>query len=782
MTPQFIKFSILLFLLNIGSKGFTQRIFINEIVANNGSINSDVQGDAPDWIEIYNQEDTTVNLQNYTLTDDPLESQKWVFPSKLIGPKSFIIVYASGKDSIFGQEELHTNFKISSSGEALYLYSPQGTITDQIGKSELERNQSYGRLPDGSSNLVLMDLPTPFKRNFESSIITPSATSGFFADSFLLALNSNIQRDTIYYTLDGSNPTKNDLVYSSPIMMNDRTAEPNVYSNIPTTPTNLTRTYWHWQTPENVTKSTTLKFRSFRGTVPSSKIYHQTYFIGEAFEDYTFPVFSLMIDSSALFDYDTGIYVPGAYYDSLGFSNWPIGNYHGEGANWERNGHIQFFESDKSLKFSTGVGLKMHGNGSLGLPQKNLRLLFKKKYGIGKLKYPIFESQFPNSFQRLLLRTGGNNSTMVNFLEPLLQDLLKEEDLDIQQYRPSILFINGEYWGIHNIREKMDEDYFASHYDIESDQIQTRFPCSQNDIGGGWEFLNIYKYLEDNYLEIDSNYQTAKEWLDVENIITYYIMQIFYANKDMHSNFRYWGTKGNRTKWRTVVYDLDISFGVGWGDKRPSVNHFEVATEEICHTFIFRKFLENQEFRDRFVVRSEEMLKTTFHSDTIINRFEQFKERYRPHIQKHIERWGYPESIEKWEELIQNFQNYARLRPCYYKAHLEAFFQIDSIDFNCNDTLVVSSTTDYSLRDKLSIYPNPTSNSITLKTNSANNLKNTQLNIYNIIGQKVFQEQLTDYRTEHSINVNHLQSGIYFVILIDRSGAIKWKEKLMIEN
>ena len=767
--------------------GNAQKIFINEIVSDNGSLNHDLQGDAPDWIELYNDEDYVVNLQNYSLSDDPLKPTKWIFPSKAIGPKNFIIVFASGKDSTFSQEEVHTNFKISSSGEQLFLYAPDGILVDKIAKVALERNQSFGRFPDGSSNFRKMDLPTPYKRNFESNSISPSVSSGFYADSFILELNSGKIEDTIYYTLNRSDPTVNDKIYTGPLMIGERSDQPNIFSDIPTTPPDtFNRFYWYWKPPERVTKATTIKFRSFRNSLPSSRVYHQTYFVGEEFENYSFPVFSLLIDSSALFDHDTGIYVPGAICDSLGFTRpWPEGNYFGEGPLWEREGHLQFFETDKKLKFETGLGIKMHGGGSLGLAQKGIRLLFKKKYGIGKLEYPIFQTQVPEDFQRLTLRAGGNTFTGVNFLEALLQDLLKNEDLDIQQYRPSVLFINGEYWGIHNIREKSDEHYINGHYDIATDQVLKRFTCGGVDIG--WnpsqDFKKILEYLENNSLEFDSNYQYVNQFLDVENILTHYIMQTFYANKDMHNNMRYWGTKDGLTKWRTVVYDLDISFGFGWGDNEPSINHFEHSIQPICHTLVYRKLLENQQFRDRFVARSEEMLKTTFHSDTVINKFNEFKEVYRPHMQEHIDRWGYPESIEKWDEMIEGFKRYARLRPCYFKQQVEEFFGVDSLNFNCHDTVEVVSSNDFLYQnEQISIYPNPTSNVITLKTNKTISLKGNKLYISNLLGQKVYQKKIDSNQSVRTITLNHQSPGIYFLSIVDTKANILWRDNLIIER
>jgi len=779
---SYFKIPLYFFLFIFSTSLISQKIYINEIVANNGSIISDSEGDTPDWIEIYNHEDTAVNLKNYVLSDTQEDDTKWIFPPKLIPAKGFMMIFSSGKDSIFNNEEFHTNFKISSSGEKLYLFNPQGFIVDQIGKAELERNQSFGRFPDGSSDFVIMDLPTPNKGNFESNSIFPSVTSGFYSDSFLLILNNSIQSDTIYYTLNGSDPTPNDSIYIAPLLIRDRSDDPNIFSDIPTTPPDtFNRFYWFWEQPEKVAKATSLKFRSFRGEIPSSKIYHQTYFVGEKFKEYTFPIFSLMIDSSSLFDHDTGIYVPGAFSDSLGFSNWPIGNYHGEGPDWERKAHIQFFETDKSLKFSTGVGLKSHGNGSLGLAQKSLRFLFKKKHGIGKLEYPIFESNFPEDFQRLILRTGGNTFTGINFLEALLQDLVKDEDLDIQQYRPTVLFINGEYWGIHNIREKMDEDYFSSHYDFDSDQIITLFPCGSFAIGWDPIFDQVFDFIENTSFEADSNYQKIKQLIDVENVITYYIMQSFYGNKDMHSNLRWWGTKSNLTKLRTVVFDLDISFGFGWGDLSPSLDYFPYLTQEICHSLVLRKLLENQNFRNRFIERSEEMLKTTFHSDTIINRFERFKAAYQPQIQEHIYRWRHPVSFEKWEELIRNHQDFARQRPCFYKEHLENFFGIDSLNFNCNDTLTTSNTNDFYTNDEISIYPNPAKNVITLQTGNSIELKNTKLVIHNTVGQKVYQNIIDEHQQFKEIDLKSIPSGIYFLTIKDRRGVIRWKEKLVVE-
>ncbi len=772
-----LLFSVFLFSYSLCL--FSQRIFINEFVAKNGNINSDFEQEYPDWIELYNAEDTAVNLTGFYLTDNELERERGLLPNIAIEPKGFLLFFASDKNTISSSGEIHLGFKISSIGEELFLYDSFENLIDKTGEISLLRNQSYARIPDGADFFFISDLPTPNASNFRSNVITSSHSSGFYSDFFELKLTPEISGDSIFYTINGSDPMLQDSFFNQSLIVNDRSSLPDIYSIIPTTPPDtFNRFYWYWKPPESpVSKATVLKYRSFRNGIPSSKIYSHTFFIGEEFQNrYKFPVVSVVTDSLSLFDHETGIYIPGATFDSVGWKNQPIGNYMNRGDEWERPAIVDFFNENKELQFSTGIGLRAHGHGSMGLPQKGLRLVFKDLRGMDQIDYPVFpEKPDLTNFKRLILRTG-NGSIEVNFLDALLHDLVKDIGLDIQSYQPAIVFLNGEYWGIFNIREKRDGHYLSGNTGIPKDEILIRFPCGGVEFGSGREFDVLENFLENNSLESDSNFAIIDTLLDVSNFIDYSILNLFYANQDWTTNHRWWGTKGNKTKWRKLIYDLDIAFGFGWQDPQPELNLFpSFSDSSICHTFVFRKLLENQSFQEIFVSRTEEFLKTNFHSDTIINRFEYFRNQFQPHIKEHIDRWQYPESVEAWNQRIDEFQRYARVRPCYFKTQVEEFFGIDSLDFDCNDTLSLSSEIN---QLNFSLFPNPAGNQFFIKGDFSGFSKGTSLHVFNQLGHLAHSFERINQRP---FDVSDLPSGIYFVVLKDQNRTL-WREKLMIMN
>jgi hypothetical protein len=192
------------------------------------------------------------------------------------------------------------------------------------------------------------------------------------------------------------------------------------------------------------------------------KIIHKHFFIGdELYERYNFPVFSLVTDSLNLFQYDTGIYIPGVKFEEIGWQWYPYGNYRERGRDWERISHISFFEENRNLIFETNSGIRVRGSGSACNPQKSLGIYFRNEYGVNKIDYQIFEDSNVQFFKRLILRSSGNDMLKTHFRDAVLTELLKPLDLELQNFRPAILFINGEYWGIHGIREKLDEYYIT---------------------------------------------------------------------------------------------------------------------------------------------------------------------------------------------------------------------------------------------------------------------------------------------------------------------------------
>jgi hypothetical protein len=442
---------------------FGQSLVINEFMSSNSETIQDWQGDFPDWIELYNPGSEPINLEGFGLSDKLSDTAIWNFPSIIINPDTFLLVFASDKDTII-DDELHTNFKISQEGEDLVLFSPEDAQLHHIAPVFVPKDNSFSCIPDGDKDRMKMSFPTPGLYNKEIYLINSSHHSGFYRDAVSLQLSSSNSNTEIRYTLDGSLPNPGSRLYLTEIILDITNYESPPISQIPTTPLEgpWQLEQFIWKEPLNVKKAHIIRYALFSEGERVSQNYTQTFFIGdELYERYNFPVFSLVTDSLNLFQYDTGIYIPGVKFEEIGWQWYPYGNYRERGRDWERISHISFFEENRNLIFETNSGIRVRGSGSACNPQKSLGIYFRNEYGVNKIDYQIFEDSNVQFFKRLILRSSGNDMLKTHFRDAVLTELLKPLDLELQNFRPAILFINGEYWGIHGIREKLDEYYIT---------------------------------------------------------------------------------------------------------------------------------------------------------------------------------------------------------------------------------------------------------------------------------------------------------------------------------
>src|SRR5690606_13197745 len=289
----------LLFVVLLFNFGNAQQIAINEVMSSNSSTITDEDGDYEDWIEIYNYGNVAVNLDGFGLSDDPNTAFKWVFPAVTIAPSQYIIIWASDKNRTIVGAPLHTNFKISSSGENIVLTHPDGTLVDQAPSQALEDNVSIGRQPDGTGTWLFFYTATPNQPNTGTgltSLLTPpvfSHESGYYSNSFELNISHPNSNAVIIYTLDGSEPNisnldgtifqyKNEYAfevgstpgpfltetyisnsYISPITIVDRSNEPDRLT------TKNTRQNPIYLPPVPVRKGTVVKARAYIDGIPS---------------------------------------------------------------------------------------------------------------------------------------------------------------------------------------------------------------------------------------------------------------------------------------------------------------------------------------------------------------------------------------------------------------------------------------------------------------------------------------------------------------------------------
>lgn len=725
---------------------FAQGLVINEVVTSNTAINTDEDGEYQDWVELHNSGATALNLAGYGLTDDAAVPFKWTFPAVTMAPGSFLLIYCSDKNRAVVGQPLHTNWKISSGGEVITLTSAASVTVNSYPATVIPQNMSSGHSPDATGPLMFFPTPTPGASNTTAaySEILPQPTfsqeGGFHAAGFNLTLSTNVAGATIYYTLDGSEPNENNLggttyqyknvyaenpgdpsgplltqsyqsmVYSGPIAIADRSPLPNKIANISTTYDN-DPTYIPTQP---LFKGTIVRAKVVKPGSLSSPIVTKTYFITPAGSaEFALPVISISINEDRFFDYEDGIQVAGIDFDTWRAANpteeplWQeVGNFYRRGAANEKVGNFTYFVNGAEV-VNQDVGIRSRGGNSCAFPQKAMNIYARAELGGAKLNYKFFNDLEDDSFARIMLRNGGGDFYGTMFRDELNQTIVNGLNNEIESYQPAVVFLNGEYWGILNIREKYDNNYFdrvIGNDDIDFLEDEGIWEANIEE-GDNLDFIDMNNYITSNSLVPDANYNYIQTRMDVNSFMDYQISNIFLDNVDWPgTNQHFWRTRnpfnptapyGNDGRWRWAFHDLDDTLGVGSGAIEH--NNLEAATatngpewpNPAWSTLYLRKFLENPAFKQNFINRFADLLNTHFLSTRTTGILGNYQTALAPEIDGHINRW---ETLQPgdYEWLIDWETDFMNQRPALQREHLRAKFAIAS---NIDVTLNVSDAT-----------------------------------------------------------------------------------------
>ncbi len=501
-----------------------------------------------------------------------------------------------------------------------------------------------------------------------------SQASGFYSSAFSVELQAT--GDAIHYTLDGSIPTSASPVYSGPITIENRTSSPNYFSAIVTSPV--------WQAPNGlVFKGTVLRTAAINQDGQTGPVETRTFFVHpQGPNRFTLPVISVITEERNLYDYHEGISVPGAIYDKLfdpKISWWNReGNYSQRGDEWERPARIEFFEPDGTLGFAQDVGVRIHGGASRAYPRKSLRIYARSEYGQSSIHYPIFPGDAQTEFKRLIIRNGGNDHERTLFRDALIQDLVKDAGVATQLYRPVIVFINGEYWGVQNIRQRFDRHFLALRKGVDPDNVDILTGAgAEVEEGDATHFLATYSYILNNNPADPVHFDYIERRIDLENFMTYYAIELFIANSDWpQNNIDYWRPRTEDGRWRWMLYDTDLSFNHS-DSQGPSTN----SVDRVLNTMITRnarilqRILLNPQFRVDFINRSADLMNAELSRQNMTERLAQFKATYAPEISEHILRWRTPQSFAVWENtMVARVQSFINAREGFHRQHIADHF------------------------------------------------------------------------------------------------------------
>lgn len=442
--------------------------------------------------------------------------------------------------------------------------------------------------------------------------VTASQESGFYDEPFYLELEAPRGFD-IYYTLDNSVPSENATLYREPIYIEDVSYKPNYYS-MKQGISSLDVYY----PQEVIDKCQTVKAIAINKTSQEqSKIYTYNYFV-----DYqnksgysTLPIITMNVNEEDLYDYEKGIYVTGKIYDESPHEGYPEtypANYHQKGKEWERVANFKYFNESRELELEQEIGIRIHGGWSRAFNQKSFNLYARKDYDGNSTFQKAFFSNI--NAHSLMLRSGGYRDTdLTKIRDSLDQNLSIGESFSIQQSFPVIVFLNGEYWGIYNLQERYSDNYVHEHYpDIKKSDVLI---IKNDEIDEG----NVSDYhLYEEFIEFfkthsfvgNTDYLTAKNYIDVEEFAQYMSTQLYIGNIDWPgNNVRVFKDVSKQdSKWHFMMYDTDDSSNILPYKCNADIDPFLKSShwksgplEETCLLgLILSKLIENQEFRTLF--------------------------------------------------------------------------------------------------------------------------------------------------------------------------------------
>lgn len=595
----------------------------------------------------------------------------------------------------------HANFAVSLKGETLTLTRPDGTAADQVQTPvDIPPDISYGRGPDATGAWRFFVQPTPGQSNLTTAadefLEAPrfSHEAGFYTNAFSLSLSTSNQAATIRYTLDGSEPTATSPAFTTSIGISNRTSLPNTLSLIPTTPGGIS------PPSRSVYKFMVVRAKAFRTNAVASPTVTRTFIVDpRGGERFRLPVVSLTSPRANFFDPNIGIYVPG---------NAPGGNYAQSGDAWERPGHIEFFDTNGVTGFSQGTGIRMHGNTSFQFPVKGLRLHALNPPGDGPFRYQIFPDWPVKTFNRLLLRPSGHDYNLTLFRDVFMQSLGRELGLDTQIHRPALLFLNGEYWGIHHCQEAFEPGYFSAHHpevDPEAIDYLEGYASAVNGDTARWE--EMIGYISTHDLRDPVHFAKVQSYMDTSNFIDFKISEIFYYRWDI-GNHRPWRPRTPEGKFRWILFDCDVGWGGFWAvppawafrmldyDLEPNGPWTQYQSNPGGNdhnspvvTFLLRSLMTNPTFKSDFINRFADVMNTTFQSNHVIQTIDGMATSLAPEIGAHIDRWHAPSSLNEWSNNVSYLRSYAVQRPIFMRQQLSSRFGLGGtrlIDIAVNDT------------------------------------------------------------------------------------------------
>lgn len=566
-----------------------------------------------DWIELYNNTNHTIKLSDYYITNDTESENKDKLPDKELKAHEYYILMASGDDKKTNKDYTHVNFKLSSE-EGIYLYK-NDKIVDYMFIANVPLGSSYGR---GSEyGLYYFKNPTPNKSNdFKNTISISynpifSIKPGIYNDKISLELKGS---GDIYYTLDGSKPSKKSKKYKDPI---------------------------------KIDKTTVIKMISYQDGNNESNVITGSYIVNEK---HTLPVLSISLDDNDFSKLNKNLE-----------SSMVV------------NAHAELYEKDSS--FSIDCGMKLFGGQTRFIPKKSFALKFSSKYGQSKLKYKVFDNREADKYDTIVVRSGSQDSEGAMIRDELATSIMNDYGtVDVQDYKPVILYINGKYWGIYFIREKVDEEFVSNHYNVSEDGTNIVRIDNAISAGSSKDYNSLKNYINSHDMTKDESYKYVSEHLDIDNFIDYLVGELYTTNNDI-VNTRYFNNPNiDNGKIKMIFYDFDYAFYNYDRDYMSWLTNKNGLGEHHYNNDIIKGLFKNKKFKDRFLERLSYNLKNVWTDENVKKRYNELYKLIEPEVERNQKRWN--RSYSDWKKECKILEEYINKRRSNLLSSVKSYFKL----------------------------------------------------------------------------------------------------------
>ena len=615
--------------------GFAQ-VIINEYSCSNRNITTDFFGDNTDWVELYNIGATAVDISGFYLSDNSNNMSKWQIPAGVsVAPGAYQMVFFSKRDTFVGGE-LHTSFALTQTkNEWIILTSGGGSVQDSLMMVYMtQKNHSFGRTTDAALTWSIFTSPTPGTSNagalnYYTNKPTLSVNAGFYGGAQSVTITTPDVLATIYYTLDGTTPTTASTAYAGAINISATTVlRAKCFSSDPNTPASFTET--------------------------------NSYFINETF---TVPVLSVCGDEVTDFLDDVA---PGAF-----------------GSNFD--GAFELFEENGTL-VSEGEGYyNKHGNDSWFYDQRGFDLVVRDEYGYtNAVRHPLFPTKNRDEYQKVIIKAAANDnypfSGGAHVRDAMIHTLSQNADLrlDERTSRFAIVFVDGAYWGVYDLREKVDDADFTEHY-YNQNKFNIEFLKTW---GGTWaeygdqtvphpEWEALKNYIISGDMTDPAQYAYVKSVYNTGSLIDYVVLNSYVVTSDwLNWNTGWWhgwvpAPEGDKQKWRYILWDNDAS----WGHY---INYTGIPTTapdaDPCdpenlpdpggqgHIPILNQLMLNAEFEQEYIARYADLMNGHFSCVSMNALLDSLIAVIQPEMPRQVARWG--GDIPTWEANVQTLRDY----------------------------------------------------------------------------------------------------------------------------